>query len=86
MLPHAVTLAAGCARRGATPRAQGPLRYVGLDVARLRHLIWNGYGKEARRELQNIRHIAGNAISLNTQNGKARIERFIQLAGELRPT
>lgn len=62
---------------------KGPLRYVEFDVARLRHLIWNGYGNEARRALRNITHIAGNAISLNDQSRRARIERFIQLACEL---
>jgi hypothetical protein len=62
---------------------KGPLRYAEDDVVRLRHLIWNGYGKEASRALRNIRYMAGNAIWLNGQNGKARIERFAQLAREL---
>jgi hypothetical protein len=63
---------------------KGPLRYVDLDVSRLRHLIWNGYRDEARRALRNIADMAANAIWLNAQRGKARIERFIQLASELR--
>jgi hypothetical protein len=63
---------------------KGQLRYVDLDVSRLRHLIWNGYGDEARRALRNITDMAANAIWLNAQRGKARIERFIQLASELR--
>jgi len=62
---------------------KGPLRYVELDVSRLRHLIWNGYGDEARRALRNITDIAANAIWLNAQRGKVRIERFIQLGSEL---
>jgi hypothetical protein len=63
---------------------KGPLRYVDLEVSRLRHLIWNGYGDEACRALQNITDIAANAIWLNAPRGKVRIERFIQLASELR--
>jgi hypothetical protein len=63
---------------------KGPLRYVDLDVSRLRHLIWNGYGDEARRALRDITDMAANAIWLNAQRGKVRIERFIQLASELR--
>ena len=62
---------------------KGPLRYAEDDVVRLRHLIWNGYGKEASRALRNIRYMAGNAIWLNGHSGKARIERFVQLAREL---
>jgi hypothetical protein len=68
---------------GSDPEHKGPLRYVEFDVARLRHLIWNGYGNEARRALRDITQIAGNAIWLNAQGGKARIERLIQLPGEL---
>jgi hypothetical protein len=68
---------------GSNLEHKGPLTYVEYDVARLRHLIWNGYGKEARRALQNIRYMAGNAVWLNGQSGKARIERFAQLAREL---
>ena len=63
---------------------KGPLRYVDYDVSRLRHLIWNGYGSEARRVLRNIMDMAANAIWLNAQRGKVRIERFIQLASDLR--
>jgi hypothetical protein len=68
---------------GSDLEQKGPLRYVELDVSRLRHLIWNGYGDEARRALRNITDIAANAIWLNAQRGKVRIERFIQLGSEL---
>lgn len=50
---------------------------------RLRHLIWNGYGKEARRALHGIVYMAGNAIWLNGHSGRIRIERFAQHAREL---
>jgi hypothetical protein len=63
---------------------KGPLRYVDFDVSRLRYLIWNGYGDEVRRAVRNITDMAANAIWLNAQRGKVRIERFIQLASELR--
>ena len=68
---------------GSDLEQKGPLRYVDFDVSRLRHLIWNGYGDEARRALRNITDMAANAIWLNAQHGKIRIERFIQLANEL---
>ena len=68
---------------GSDLEQKGPLRYVEFDVSRLRHLIWNGYGDEARRALRNITDMAANAIWLNAQHGKVRIERFIQLGSEL---
>ena len=33
--------------------------------------------------MRNITHVAANAVWLNAPRGKERIERFIQLAGEL---
>jgi hypothetical protein len=69
---------------GSELEQKGPLQYVDLDISRLRHLIWNGYGDEARRALRNIPDMAANAIWLNAPRGKDRIERFIQFASELR--
>lgn len=60
-----------------------PLHYAQFDVERLRHLIWNGYGDEARRALPNIGQMAENAVWLNGERWRARIERFAQLAREL---
>lgn len=68
---------------GSDLQHKGPLRYAEDDVVRLRHLIWNGYGNEARRALRCIAYMAGNATWLNGQSGRARIERFAQLAREL---
>jgi len=68
---------------GSDLEQKGPLRYADYDVSRLRHLIWNGYGEEACRALRSITDMAANAIWLNAPRGKDRIERFIQLAGEL---
>lgn len=62
---------------------KGPLWYARFDVERLRHLIWNGYGDEARRALPNIGQMARNAVWLNGQQGHSRIERFAQLVREL---
>jgi hypothetical protein len=62
---------------------KGPLRYAEDDVVRLRHLIWNGYHKEANRALRSIVYMAGNASWLNGQSERVRIERFAQLAREL---
>ena len=69
---------------GSDLEQKGPLRYVDYDVSRLRHLIRNGYGDEACRALRNITDMAANGIWLNAPRGKDRIERFIQLASELR--
>lgn len=69
---------------GADLEHKGPLSYAVLDVERLRHLIWNGYGKEASRALSGILQMANNAIWLNGENGRSRIERFGQLARELK--
>jgi hypothetical protein len=68
---------------GADLEHKGPLRYAEDDVVRLRHLIWNGYGNEARRAVRSIVYMAGNATWLNGQDGRARIERFARLAREL---
>jgi hypothetical protein len=68
---------------GSDLQHKGPLRYAEDDVVRLRHLIWNGYGNEARRALRGIVYMAANAIWLNGHSGRIRIERFAQLAREL---
>lgn len=52
-------------------------------MERLRHLIWNGYGGEARRALPGIVQMAANAVWLNGERERSRIQRFAQLAGEL---
>ena len=62
---------------------KGPLHHAQFDVERLRHLIWNGYGDEARRALPGIVQMAANAVWLNGEHGRDRIQRFAQLAGEL---
>ena len=62
---------------------KGPLDYAAFNVDRLRHLIWNGYADEARRTLPAITQMAANAVALNGQQGRARIERFAQLIREL---
>ena len=68
---------------GAVPQHKGALSYAEDDVVRLRHLIWNGYGDEARRALRCIAYMAGNAIWLNGESGRARTERFTQFSREL---
>ena len=62
---------------------KSPLDYAAFNVDRLRHLIWNGYADEARRTLPGIMQMAVNAVGLNGQQGRARIERFAQLVREL---
>ncbi len=62
---------------------KGPLWYAEFDAERLRPLICNGYGDEARRALPGIVPMAENAIWLNGQQGRARIQRLAQLVREL---
>ena len=68
---------------GSDLKHNAPLDYAAFNVDRLRHLIWNGYAEEARRTLPDIRQIAANAVVLNGQQGRARIERFARLVREL---
>jgi hypothetical protein len=61
--------------------AAGPQHRAGLEIVewrigRLRHLIWNGYHDEARRELYGMRHMASEVIYLNG-------ERFCSPVGKL---
>ena len=62
---------------------KGPLDYAAFNVDRLRHLIWNGYADEARHTLPDIMQMAANAVVLNGQQGRARIERFARLVRDL---
>lgn len=57
-------------------RAHGPRHCAGLEIVderveRLRHLIWNGYHREARDELLRIRHLASGIAHLNGDKSAA---------------
>ena len=60
----------------ADPQHHAGLEIVEWRIGRLRHLIWNGYHDEARRELYGIRHTASEVVDLNG-------ERFRSLIGKL---
>lgn len=55
-----------------------------MRVERLRHLIWNGYNDEARRELFGLCHLASEALPLNGENLRSAVDRFLWRCDELR--
>ena len=62
--------------------ALNPAHLAGLDIvryrpSRIRHLLWNGYHEEARRELFGLQHLASEAIYLNGESWNAPVTRFI---------
>ena len=44
---------------------------------RLRHLIWNGYHDEARRELYGMRHMASEVVYLNGERFRSPIGKLL---------
>jgi hypothetical protein len=65
-----------------------PIRRAGLDIvdyrlSRIRHLLWNGYHCEARRELFGLQHLAREAIFLNGERLGPPIGRFLARCAEL---
>lgn len=66
-----------------------PLYHAGLDevsdrLSRVRHLLWNGYHDETRRELFGLRHLASEAVYLNGDQLRAPIVRFLNRCDDLR--
>lgn len=66
-----------------------PVHQAGLDVvsdrvSRIRHLLWNGYHDEARRELFGVRHLASEAVYLNGDRLRAAVTRFLSRCDDLR--
>ena len=57
---------------------------MNMRVERLRHLIWNGYHDEARRELFSLRHLASEAVYLNGETLWPTVDRFLWHCDELR--
>jgi hypothetical protein len=66
------------------PRHRAGLDIVDMRVERLRHLIWNGYHDEARRELFGLRHLASEAVYLNGERLRLTVDRFLWHRDELR--
>jgi hypothetical protein len=66
------------------PRHRADLDIVDVRVERLRHLIWNGYHDEARRELFGLRHLASEAVYLNGGELRPAVDRFLWHCDELR--
>jgi hypothetical protein len=66
------------------PKYRAGLDIVAMRVERLRHLIWNGYHVEARRELFGLRHLASEAVYLNGERLRPPVERFLGHCDELR--
>jgi hypothetical protein len=57
---------------------------IEYGVSRLRHLIWNGYHHEARRELFDAWHLAEEAVYLNGERLRPAVSRFLARCEELR--
>ena len=53
-------------------------------LGRVRHLLWNGYHDEARRELFGLQHLASEAIYLNGNGLGASVVRFLSRCDTLR--
>ena len=66
------------------PEHRAGLDMVDMRVERLRHLIWNGYHDEARRELFGLRHLASEAVYLNGKKFRPTVDRFLWHSDELR--
>ena len=66
------------------PIHRGGLDMVEYGISRLRHLIWNGYHQEARRELFNVRHLAHEAVYLNGETLRPAVSRLRARCEELR--
>jgi hypothetical protein len=66
------------------PEHQAGLDIVDYRLSRVRHLLWNGYHEEARRELFGLRHLASEAVYLNGTRLHAPVMRFLRHCDELR--
>jgi hypothetical protein len=61
----------------AEPPHRAGLEIVEWRIKRLRHLIWNGYHDEARRELYGMRHMASEVVYLNGERFRSPIARLL---------
>src|SRR5262245_2905897 len=66
------------------PIHRGGLDMVEFGISHLRHLIWNGYHQEARRELFDLQHLAHEAVYLNGERLRPAVSRFRARCEELR--
>ncbi len=65
------------------PVDRGGLDILAYEIGRLRHLIWNGYHHEARRELFNARQLADETVYLNGERLRPAVNRFLARCEEL---
>ena len=61
----------------AEPQHRAGLEIVEWRIGRLRHLIWNGYHDEARRELYGMRHMASEVVYLNGERFRSPVGRLL---------
>jgi hypothetical protein len=59
------------------------LDIIEYGISRLRHLLWNGYHHEARRELFDVRHLAHEAIYHNGERLRPAVNRFLARCEDL---
>jgi len=81
---HAEQALAGV--RAFEPPHRGGLDILDYEIGRLRHLIWNGYHHEARRELFDARHLAHEAVYLNGERLRPAVSRFLARCEECAAT
>lgn len=56
---------------------------VDYRLSRIRHLLWNGYHCEARRELFGLQHLAREAVYMNGDRLGPAVGRFLARCAEL---
>lgn len=66
-----------------------PTQHAGLDMvecrlSRIRHLLWNGYHCEARRQLFGLQHLVHEAVYLNGDRLRPAVGRLFARCEELR--
>jgi hypothetical protein len=66
------------------PRHHAGLDLVALRIERLRHLVWNGYHREARNELFGLRHLASEVAYMNGETFRPPIARLLWNCDDLR--
>jgi hypothetical protein len=66
------------------PQHHGGLDLVAMRIERLRHLIWNGYHREARHELFGMRHMASEVAYMNGEAFHPSVARLLWNCDDLR--
>jgi hypothetical protein len=68
----------------AEPQHRAGLEIVEWRLGRLRHLIWNGYHDEARRELYGVQHMASEVVYFNGERFRSPVGKLLWNCDDLR--